>query len=346
MILAAITTCRRNPAMLERAVKSVIAQTYTDWNLVVVDDSPSDYELREDVRKMIEGYSSQDSRIRYVQHEKNCGVSQARNTALAVAVDSTSAEYDYIAYLDDDDEWLPEKLEYQAAKFKECSENTALVYCGYYLMDDINGTSREIRKSFADDNLRDELMRYNVLGSPSFVLARPECLAEYGGFDTELASGIEDWDMWMRVTQKYDAAYVDMPLVNYHLGHTQRGQTQDKAAVDAARVRKSIRETCHILEKNREYFAKYKYAYWIRLSGLAVSYRKNREIGKSFSTFLKAVSLQPLRVLGNLRILSNMLFPSGLIDRWKLRAWLQNLLPERFYWQVSLIYRKLMRRFF
>ena len=85
MILAAITTCRREPAMVERAVKSVIAQTYQDWNLVVVDDSPADYEFRDDVRKMVEGYASQDSRIRYFPHDRNYGVSSARNTALRIA---------------------------------------------------------------------------------------------------------------------------------------------------------------------------------------------------------------------------------------------------------------------
>ena len=86
MILAAITTCKRKPEMVERAVKSVIAQTYTDWNLVVVDDSPADYEFREDVRRMVEGYAAQDERIRYIPHDKNYGAQRARNTALSVAV--------------------------------------------------------------------------------------------------------------------------------------------------------------------------------------------------------------------------------------------------------------------
>ena len=85
MILAAITTYKREPAMVERAVKSVIAQTYKDWNLVVVDDSPADYELRGEVRRMVEGYAAQDSRIRYVAHDRNYGAQRARNTALKIA---------------------------------------------------------------------------------------------------------------------------------------------------------------------------------------------------------------------------------------------------------------------
>ena len=85
MILAVITTCRRAPAMLERAMKSVIAQTYKDWDMVVVDDSPNDYEFRKDVRKMVEGYAAQDSRIHYVAHDQNYGAQRARNTALKFA---------------------------------------------------------------------------------------------------------------------------------------------------------------------------------------------------------------------------------------------------------------------
>lgn len=84
-VLAAITTHKRKPEMVDRAIKSVVAQTYTDWDLVVVDDSPCDYEFRDDVRKMVGEWSRRDSRIRYIPHDKNYGVSHARNTALKIA---------------------------------------------------------------------------------------------------------------------------------------------------------------------------------------------------------------------------------------------------------------------
>ncbi|MBR0256396.1 MAG: glycosyltransferase family 2 protein, partial [Synergistaceae bacterium] len=130
MILAAITTHKRPPEMVERALKSVIAQTYTDWNLVVVDDSPADWELRGDVRKMVEGYAEKDSRIRYVAHERNYGAQRARNTALGIAVNEG---FEFIAYLDDDDEWLPEKLERQLEVFMGRGKDTALVYSRSYV---------------------------------------------------------------------------------------------------------------------------------------------------------------------------------------------------------------------
>ena len=85
MITAVITTCKRKPEMVERALKSVLAQTYTNWNLIVVDDSPADYEFRDGVKQMVNTYAQNDSRIKYVQHEKNFGACKARNTALDIA---------------------------------------------------------------------------------------------------------------------------------------------------------------------------------------------------------------------------------------------------------------------
>ena len=136
MILAAITTCKRPPEMLNRAIKSVLCQTLRDWHLLIVDDSPQDYELRDEVKRMADDLCEKDERITYIQHDKNYGSSRARNTALNFALKNN---YEFIAYLDDDDEWLPDKLEKQFKKFQECGENTALVYCDSECIDDDTG---------------------------------------------------------------------------------------------------------------------------------------------------------------------------------------------------------------
>ena len=85
MITAAITTHKREPSMVERAIKSVVNQTYQDWQLVIVDDSPADYELRDEVKRMAEEWCSRDKRITYIQHDRNYGAQRARNTALKFA---------------------------------------------------------------------------------------------------------------------------------------------------------------------------------------------------------------------------------------------------------------------
>ena len=88
MILAVITTYKRPPEMLERAIKSVVNQTYKDWHLLIVDDSPQDYILRNDVKCLAEKWCAVDERITYIQHDKNYGVSHARNTALNFALNT------------------------------------------------------------------------------------------------------------------------------------------------------------------------------------------------------------------------------------------------------------------
>ncbi len=338
MILAAITTHKRRPEMVERALKSVVAQTYQDWNLVVVDDSPADYEYRDDVRKMVEGWAEKDSRICYVQHDKNYGVSHARNTALEIARNTQDGGgYEFIAYLDDDDEWLPEKLEKQIARFNECDENTAIVYCGYYRLDDIKGTSIEVRNFFTGNELRKEMMRYNVIGSPSFVLIRSLCLFEVGGFDSEISVS-EDTEVWLRILEKYEAAYVDEPLVKYHL------QYFGKAKLDASKVcKKRIREILHMMQKNNEYYTKNKYACWIRVGMLVALYRQSGEYGKSLASWFRAIKLQPFRIVGNIRILLKAWFPALSSDR--LKDYIHNICPEWLYWHIVSIYRKFARKF-
>ena len=195
MILAAITTHKRRPEMVGRALRSVIAQTFTDWNCVVVDDSPADWPLRDDVRKMVEGYARQDSRIRYVAHGRNYGAQRARNTALSIANNTHGGGgYDeYIGYLDDDDEWLPEKLEKMYARFQECGEDTGLVYCRGFSVCQDPRTGKEYlirgkpRPSF-EGNVYGRMMLGDFVGTFSNPLMRTKYLVQAGGMDENVVN--------------------------------------------------------------------------------------------------------------------------------------------------------------
>lgn len=119
MISIIITTYKREVGILQRAIKSVLAQTYKELELIVVDDSPATYAHREAIRKYVTSIS--EIPTLYIQHERNMGACIARNTG----IDNSSGEY--ICFLDDDDEWLPQKLEKQLQMFRE---DVGLVYCG------------------------------------------------------------------------------------------------------------------------------------------------------------------------------------------------------------------------
>jgi len=103
LITAIIPTYKRPFKLLERALRSVLAQTYRNIEVVVVDDSPSTYQGRAEIAANIH----LDDRVTYIQHDAQKGACAARNTGLA------HANGKYIAFLDDDDEWLPEKIELQ-----------------------------------------------------------------------------------------------------------------------------------------------------------------------------------------------------------------------------------------
>lgn len=317
-VLATITTHKRKPEMVERAIKSVVAQTYTDWDLVVVDDSPADYEFRDDVRKMVEGWSRRDSRIRYVPHDKNYGASHARNTALKIAYNEG---FEFIGYLDDDDEWLPEKLEKQIAKFNARDENTALVYCRSYIMNDegkITGMEFEYngeKRPLHEGNIFDKLIIFDFIGTCTNPMIRTKFFNDTGGFDEDIPAR-EDWDAWLRLAKKYKISYVDEGLMIYHSHnneHLGRNPVTQRIGFEK------------ILAKNWNYIKDNKYAHWSILTKIAKSYAQSKEYGKSFMTGLKAVSLQPLRIKANMKTL---LRPLLLMISPKLFEYLRNIKRE------------------
>ena len=277
LITVIITTCKREPEILKRAIDSVRSQTFTDWELLIIDDSPEDYSLRDDVRNMVLGL---DGNISYFRHDRNYGANHARNTGLKLA------KGEYISYLDDDDEFLPEKLEKQLEKFTD--SNISMVYCGRIMIDDDKGTEHTAKCIFIDGYIHDVLMRENFVGSCSFPLIRKRVLEEAGGFDENMQS-CQDWDMWLNITKNYDAVCVRTPLVKYHVHSSER-------------ITGNISRRIQGLEGiYRKHPTKNKYIQCKRLSALSGMYRHNGEYMKSFTCWLKALPLQIFRLLAHMK---------------------------------------------
>ena len=209
MISVIITTYMREPAFVVRAVTSVLHQTYKETEIIVVDDSPADYQFRREVKAAVCecGRENQETQIRYIEHDTNKGACAARNTGLKFA------RGEYIAYLDDDDEWLPEKLEKQLNIME--STDAGLVYCGRICKNDITGVSSTEKIRYYRGSVFDRLLYMNFIGSTSFPLIRTDCLREAGGFDEKMQSA-QDVDVWLRIAEKHTVEYVAEPLVIYH----------------------------------------------------------------------------------------------------------------------------------
>lgn len=198
----------RGSAFVAEAIESVQAQTYGDWELIIVDDGSGD-----DLERIIEGYLS-DGRIRTVRHRANRGIPHARNTG----IEESGGEY--IALLDQDDLWLPHKL---AAQMRALTESglarVGMVFSDIYFLEEggfadvpwpRDRVPRGINHLSAGEVLR-ALYLHNFVPSATALFAR-ECLGSTGLFDTDITGGADDYDMFLRVAAEHKVLYVDERL--------------------------------------------------------------------------------------------------------------------------------------
>lgn len=206
MISCIVTTYKREPAVLARAVESILNQTYKDIEVIVVNDAPEEKALCSELGDMLSGY---DRDIKYIIHEKNKGACAARNTGIE------AAKGEYIAFLDDDDVWAENKLELQLEKLIE--EDAALVYCDHYFIDkDGNEVyQKPFTEYLAGDTDYERLLCFNFIGSTSFPLLKASALRAVGGFNVELRSS-QDHEVWLKIARSNKIAYIEKPLVKYY----------------------------------------------------------------------------------------------------------------------------------
>ena len=231
LVSTVIITYKRPLEVLARAIQSVLNQSYETLELIVVNDAPEDSDLSSSIRDYIT--SLNDKRIKYICHERNMGANAARNTGLAYSKGK------YIAFLDDDDEWLPTKLESQVAAFST-KQNVGLVYCGFIIRD-VNGDYN--RKAIVpnDDKVLEQLLEDNFIGSTSFPLILREAIDKLGGFDQSQKS-CQEYELWIRIACNYKLVGIEKPLGIYYVSDdsTFKGNYDKYVAGDNAIVRKHI----------------------------------------------------------------------------------------------------------
>lgn len=185
---------------VKRAARSVLAQSHTNLELLIVDDCSQD-NTEEIVREL------NDSRVHYIRHLENRGGSAARNSGIRVA------QGDYIAFLDSDDTWLPDKLSRQINLFQNAGGQVGVTYTGFTVKDN-GGQILDVRIPRLRGDIFRQLLCANWVGTTSTVMMRRDCFAKQGLFDETLPS-CQDWDMWIRLARDYEYDYIPEPLVDY-----------------------------------------------------------------------------------------------------------------------------------
>ncbi len=169
---------------IRAAIQSVLAQTYTDFEILVVDDGSTDNTAAE--------VAPFGSRVRYLP-KSNGGTGSARNLGIA------QARGEFVAFLDGDDLWLPRKLELQMGAF-EREPSILAVQCSAYCVNDQLEVIEERRCSPAQDTLMDFLLFHNLPAFSSAVVVQRDRFQAVGGFGTDLVI-LSDWDMACRLAR-------------------------------------------------------------------------------------------------------------------------------------------------
>jgi glycosyltransferase involved in cell wall biosynthesis len=200
-IISVIIPVYNGEKTIFKTIESVLNQTFTNFELIVIDDGSQDSTL-----KVIDEIS--DPRMKVFSYP-NAGVSASRNRGLAKATG------EFISFLDADDLWTPDKLE---AQFKALEENpqAAVAYSWSDWIDESGQFLRPGGHITVNGNAYTKLLLRDFVESGSNPLIRRRALAKVGGFDESLVHG-EDWDLWLRLAACYEFVTVPSSQILYRI---------------------------------------------------------------------------------------------------------------------------------
>jgi glycosyltransferase involved in cell wall biosynthesis len=206
-----------------RAVSSVLDQTFTGYELIVVDDGSTD-----ETMELLAPFAD---RITLIRHPFNRGVSAARNTGI------TASSSPLIAFLDSDDYWFPEKLETQVQYFRERPDAVACQTEEIWVRNGVRVNPWNKHKKPSGRIFEQSLKL--CLVSPSAVMVRRSLLNEAGLFD-EGFPVCEDYDLWLRIGWKYPIDLIDRHMLVKEGGHPDQLSSMLKG-MDRFRIRSMIK---------------------------------------------------------------------------------------------------------
>ncbi|MFH0846035.1 MAG: glycosyltransferase family 2 protein [Patescibacteria group bacterium] len=200
--ISVIIPTHNRPELLERAIQSVLCQTFQDFEIIVIDDG-----LEKRADKIISQIS--DERIQYIQNIKNLGASASRNVGI------NKAKGKYITFLDDDDEFYPEKIEKQYQIIEASFEKIDFVYCIVDVYSQQSGdfiyTQKHDFKEGVQSFFEEALSLKMAVATPSIFCKKKKVL-EIGGFDENFPNA-EDKDFFIRLSKNSQGFFINQSLV-------------------------------------------------------------------------------------------------------------------------------------
>lgn len=241
---------------IARAIDSIFHQTYTDYELIIVDDGSTD-----GTDEYVNALSKKDGRIRYIRSTRNAGAAEARNIGIREAAGR------YIAFQDSDTYWVETKLEKQVAYMDTADSMVAMVYSPYkriYSDYSIIYPSLDIPIEKKSGNILQLLLENPLVDTPT-MLVRKEVLNEIGGFDSEMRT-LEDYELSIRIAKQYQIHIIDEVMLF-------SDNKEDSISNDASAY---IKNSFYLLQKHKELFKQYDMTmiYLNQMSQYALQYQQ------------------------------------------------------------------------
>ncbi len=220
-LVSIITITYNRGDLIHRCIESIQRQTYSNYEHIIVDGNSTD-----NTKEVVEAYN--DPHIRYIKLD-------TRGPQVQMKAGSEVATGKYVTFLDDDDEYIPEKIAKQVSLFETEPEDVGVVYCWmtYYKNDDPN-TPIRIHKTELRGFVGGVAPSYPLISGTPTMMLRREVFNEFGGaFDDSIGILMSDWEFMARVCQKYKVDYVPESLVKVYVDHGHKRLStnfyQDKA---------------------------------------------------------------------------------------------------------------------
>lgn len=203
-LVSIITVTRNRCDLLIRAIESVLYQTYYNFEYIIIDADSED-----DTFNVVNSFS--DKRIKYLKLTENLPALDC------IEIGVTNSQGNFLTFLDDDDEYYPEKIGKQVELLNSLTNDYGFVYCWREDFDDSTGLKISEHRCQIEGDVSNSIFYNTTTGTPTYMFRR-EAFLKIGGWNKRIPFP-SDWEMILRFAQKYKTAYISEVLVKVHINH-------------------------------------------------------------------------------------------------------------------------------
>lgn len=284
-----VPTYKRGDMYLQRCLDSLLSQTHNNIEIIVVDDNIPDSEDNINTKKIIKDYSNTE-KIIYIKTATNSGAALSRNQGIFKATG------DYITFLDDDDIYLPKKIEVQLEYMVEHMLDMSFTDLGLYNEDDklIDYRSHNYITDFSSSELIKQHVIHNLTGTPTFMY-RADKLKEIGGFENSTISN-EYYLMEKSINSDLKIGYIPICLVKAYR-YSSGGLSFGQKKIDGEKsLFTSKKKYFHLLSNAEKRYTRCRF-----YAVMAVSYYRNKRYAACGYHCLLSLFSSPLSIVSEIK---------------------------------------------